>query len=89
MKFLFIFTCLGPRCTDPGTPGGMTQTEANFEVGGSVVYSCFQSGYRPSPRTRTCFYDTTAGIAMWDGSEPVCEGKHATIRSIVLLLMNS
>lgn len=64
--------CEGKRCTDPGTPGGMTQVSANFEVGGMVEYSCTRSGYAPSSRYLACQYQQGSNTASWNGTLPTC-----------------
>jgi len=66
---------LGPSCVDPGTPGGMIQVEASFEVGGDVVYSCSRQGFSPNPTFRRCVYNNSSGQAEWNGTMPVCEGE--------------
>ncbi|KAK7111927.1 uncharacterized protein [Littorina saxatilis] len=66
-------TCNGERCMDPGTPGGMAQVSANFEVRGVVVYNCSRDGFMPDPMNRTCEYNTTSSSVYWDSSEPVCK----------------
>ncbi|KAK7489121.1 hypothetical protein BaRGS_00019635, partial [Batillaria attramentaria] len=66
-------TCEGARCTDPGTPGGMEQVSANFEVDGLVEYSCTRDGYEPSSRFLKCEYDQGTGTAGWNSTLPTCE----------------
>ncbi|KAL8564073.1 hypothetical protein ACOMHN_034550 [Nucella lapillus] len=66
-------TCVGTRCKDPGTPGGMNQTSAKFEAGGNVKYSCHRPGFDPYPAVRTCVFNSTSNMTDWNGMVPVCK----------------
>lgn len=70
-------TVAGKRCTDPGTPGGMDQVDASFEVDGLVRYNCRDPGYVPTAAVIKCIYNQTTDTASWNDTLPSCIGKHS------------
>ncbi len=72
----------GMMCSDPGTPGGMTQLATSYEIGAKLSYRCTRSGFEPTgPQNYTCQYDAGSGSAVWSdnltSNPPSCQGIHA------------
>ncbi|XP_052236179.1 CUB and sushi domain-containing protein 1-like [Dreissena polymorpha] len=71
-------TCPGMMCSDPGTPGGMTQLATSYEIGAKLSYRCTRSGFEPTgPQNYTCQYDAGSGSAVWSynltSNPPSCQ----------------
>ncbi|KAK3784027.1 hypothetical protein RRG08_025221 [Elysia crispata] len=65
-------TCIGSRCSDPGTRAGTVQiVETSYEIDQVVRYNCTEPGYSAIPSdTLTCSF---VGSASWAQQPPVCE----------------
>ncbi|XP_036359320.1 uncharacterized protein LOC115212292 isoform X2 [Octopus sinensis] len=64
-------TCVGPSCSDPGTPPDARQNFTSYEVGNLVQYVCLRPGYKPKPLyPLKCVVINNA--AQWNHTTPVC-----------------
>lgn len=72
-------------CSDPGTPGGMTQFVNNYEVGEVVTYKCLQDGYELNyTEPIVCrVKDDKTGVEWNSTARPTCVGELSVTRSVL------